>query len=106
MQVLVVGSGPAGLILGAALGRRGHHVVSVDRDPGPSADGWRRRGVMQFAPRAQLPSAGQQLLGHEWPAAYDAWTRLGATPIEAGPAATDPRRGHALAPRDAGACAA
>ena len=35
MQVLVVGSGPAGLILGAALGGRGHHVISVDRDPGP-----------------------------------------------------------------------
>ena len=39
MRVLVVGSGPTGIILGAALGRRGHDVVAVDRDPGPSTDG-------------------------------------------------------------------
>ena len=49
MRVAIIGSGPTGLMLGAALARRGHQVVSVDRDGGPAADGtWHRRGVMQF----------------------------------------------------------
>ena len=84
MQVLVVGSGPAGLILGAALGSRGHHVISVDRDPGPSPDGWRRRGVMQFSHAHNFRHQVSTLLTQEWPAAYDAWMRLGATPIDVG----------------------
>ena len=33
MRTLIVGSGPTGLMLGAALARRGHQVISVDRDP-------------------------------------------------------------------------
>lgn len=82
MQVLIVGSGPAGLILGAALGARGHGVVSVDRDPGPAHDGWRRRGVMQFAHAHNFRQQAGQLLSQEWPAAYAAWLRLGATPID------------------------
>lgn len=93
MRVLIVGSGPTGLIIGAALSVRGHQVVSVDRDPGPSPDGWRRRGVMQFAHahnfRAQVPA----LLAREWPAAYATWLRLGATPIDAGPAPTNSTMG-------------
>ena len=93
MQVLVVGSGPAGLILGATLSRRGHQVISVDRDPGPSPDGWRRRGVMQFAHAHNFRPQVGQLLAEEWPAAYDAWMRLGATPIDAGPAAEPTMRG-------------
>ena len=100
MQVLVVGSGPAGLILGAALGGRGHHVISVDRDPGPSPDGWRRRGVMQFAHAHNFRPQVGKLLAQEWPAAYDAWMRLGATPIEAGPMATDPTMRGVLSRRE------
>jgi 2-polyprenyl-6-methoxyphenol hydroxylase-like FAD-dependent oxidoreductase len=93
MKVLVVGSGPAGLILGAALGGRGHQVISVDRDPGPSPDGWRRRGVMQFAHAHNFRPQVGRLLSQEWPAAYDAWMRLGATPVDAGPPAEPTMRG-------------
>jgi 2-polyprenyl-6-methoxyphenol hydroxylase-like FAD-dependent oxidoreductase len=47
VRVAIIGSGPTGLFLGAALARRGHGVTAVDRDPGPAADGsWTRRGVM------------------------------------------------------------
>lgn len=79
MRIVIAGAGPAGLILGAALTRRGHAVIAVDRDPGPAADGtWRRRGVMQFEHahgfRPQVPL----LLRDEWPAAYEAWMSLGA----------------------------
>ena len=35
MDVIVVGAGPTGLTCGAALARRGHRVVAIDRDPGP-----------------------------------------------------------------------
>lgn len=49
MDVAVIGAGPAGLLLGTGLARRGHSVTLVDRDPGPSVEGtWERRGVMQF----------------------------------------------------------
>ncbi len=81
MEVLVIGSGPAGLVLGATLGARGHHVTSVDRDPGPTPTGWRRRGVMQFEhAHAFRPQVGS-LLRAEWPAAYDEWLALGADPL-------------------------
>lgn len=61
MRVLVIGAGPAGLMLGAGLARRGADVTLVDRDPGPPVDGrWPRKGVMQFhhahAIRAQVVS--------------------------------------------------
>lgn len=83
MRTLVVGSGPTGLMVGVALARRGHEVVSVDRDPGPEGETWPRRGVMQFehahAFRAQVPMTLQAL----WPAALEGWMSLGADLIEA-----------------------
>src|SRR5437870_5268869 len=87
MKVLVLGSGPTGLLTGAALAERGHEVVAVDRDPGPAVDGsWRRRGVMQFDHahgfRPQVPD----VLQRRWPAAYDAWMAAGAEPMVVGPA--------------------
>ena len=82
MRVLVVGSGPTGLMLGAALAGRGHEVTSVDRDPGPVGDVWARRGVMQFEHahnfRPQVPT----FLRREWPEAHATWLSLGAQPFE------------------------
>jgi 2-polyprenyl-6-methoxyphenol hydroxylase-like FAD-dependent oxidoreductase len=82
MRVAIIGAGPAGLLTGAALARRGHQVTAVDRDPGPAEDGsWPRRGVMQFHHahgfRGQVASA----LRAEMPLAYDAWISAGAEPI-------------------------
>jgi 2-polyprenyl-6-methoxyphenol hydroxylase-like FAD-dependent oxidoreductase len=82
MRTLIVGSGPAGLILGASLARRGHEVISVDRDPGPTEGAWIRRGVMQFEHahgfRPQVPMALQA----EWPEALKSWLSLGAQTVE------------------------
>lgn len=100
MRVLIVGSGPTGIILGATLGRRGHDVVSVDRDPGPSAHGWRRRGVMQFDHAHNFRPQVTRLLSREWPTAYDAWRRLGGEPVVLGPAGTDPAQGGMLSRRE------
>ena len=79
MEVIIVGAGPTGLTLGAALARRGHRVVAVDRDPGPARDGsWRRRGVMQFEhPHGFRPQV-RDLLVAEWPEAWQRWLDLGA----------------------------
>jgi 2-polyprenyl-6-methoxyphenol hydroxylase-like FAD-dependent oxidoreductase len=82
MRTLIVGSGPTGLLLGAALARRGHEVTSVDRDPGPTGATWVRRGVMQFEHahgfRPQVP----RVLAAEWPEALDSWLSLGAESVE------------------------
>ena len=82
MDVIIVGAGPSGLTLGAALARRGHRVLAVDRDPGPAPDGsWRRRGVMQFQQAHGFRPQVRDLLLAEWPAAWHAWLDLGAEPI-------------------------
>ena len=83
MRTLIVGSGPTGLILGGALARRGHEVISVDRDPGPTGDVWIRRGVMQFEhAHGFRPQVPRTLLA-EWPEAFNSWRDLGARPVEA-----------------------
>jgi 2-polyprenyl-6-methoxyphenol hydroxylase-like FAD-dependent oxidoreductase len=82
MKVLVLGSGPIGMLTGAALAERGHEVISVDRDPGPAADGtWRRRGVMQFEHAHGFRQQVADVLQRRWPSAYDAWMDAGAEPM-------------------------
>ena len=82
MRVAVIGAGPAGLLTGTALTRRGHEVVAVERDAGPPAEGpWERRGVMQFHHAHGFRPQVGDVLEREWPEAHDAWLGLGAEPI-------------------------
>jgi 2-polyprenyl-6-methoxyphenol hydroxylase-like FAD-dependent oxidoreductase len=91
VRTLIVGSGPTGLLLGAALARRGHQVTSVDRDPGPTGEAWIRRGVMQFEhAHGFRPQVPMTLLA-EWPEAFNSWRDLGARPVEAPSPAGSPR---------------
>lgn len=84
MKVLVLGTGPTGMLTGAALAERGHEVTSVDRDPGPAADGtWRRRGVMQFEHAHGFRPQVNEVLQRRWPVAHDAWIDAGAEPMVA-----------------------
>jgi 2-polyprenyl-6-methoxyphenol hydroxylase-like FAD-dependent oxidoreductase len=81
MRVAIIGAGPAGLLLGSALAGRGHDVVAVDRDTGPSPGRWPRRGVMQFHHAHAFRYQVGMALRQEWPAALEAWLALGAEPI-------------------------
>ncbi len=78
MRVVVVGAGPVGLFSGMALARRGHEVIVVDRDPGPTAGReWVRRGVMQFHhPHAFRPQV-VDTLAQELPDVLDAVVTAG-----------------------------
>ncbi len=99
MRTLIVGSGPTGLLLGAALARRGHQVTSVDRDPGPTGDAWIRRGVMQFEhAHGFRPQVPMTLLA-EWPEAFNSWRDLGARPVEAPSTAGSPQVSGVLSRR-------
>jgi 2-polyprenyl-6-methoxyphenol hydroxylase-like FAD-dependent oxidoreductase len=82
MRVAVIGAGPAGLLTGSVLARRGHDVIAVDRDEGPPRQGhWARRGVMQFHHAHGVRPQVGQVLEALWPAAFAAWLSLGAEPI-------------------------
>jgi 2-polyprenyl-6-methoxyphenol hydroxylase-like FAD-dependent oxidoreductase len=86
MNIIIVGAGPTGLTLGAALARRSHRVLAVDRDPGPMPDGtWPRQGVMQFEhPHGFRPQVRDLLLA-EWPEAWRVWLAHGAETFALGP---------------------
>jgi 2-polyprenyl-6-methoxyphenol hydroxylase-like FAD-dependent oxidoreductase len=88
VHVLVLGSGPTGLVTAAVLAERGHRVTSVDRDPGPlpgrSPEGesaWARRGVMQFRHAHGFRPQVTEVLQRRWPAGYAAWLEHGAEAV-------------------------
>jgi 2-polyprenyl-6-methoxyphenol hydroxylase-like FAD-dependent oxidoreductase len=82
MNVIIIGAGPTGLTLGAALARRGAPATVVDPDPGPARDGsWPRRGVMQFGHAHGFRHQVLDLLQAEWPEAWTSWQELGAEPV-------------------------
>jgi 2-polyprenyl-6-methoxyphenol hydroxylase-like FAD-dependent oxidoreductase len=83
MRTAIIGAGPAGLVLGAALARRGAQVTLVDRDPGPPGDGvWARRGVMQFHHAHAIRLQVVDTLRRELPEAYTGLVEAGAEPVE------------------------
>ena len=108
MQVLVVGSGPAGLILGAAsavvaiTSSRWTGTPALPPTAGDAAESCSSHTRTDFRPQVG------KILAQEWPAAYDA---LDASRGDPGRGGAEGRQsphveGRALAQRNAGACAA
>jgi 2-polyprenyl-6-methoxyphenol hydroxylase-like FAD-dependent oxidoreductase len=84
VRVAIIGAGPTGLFLGAALQRRGHQVTVVDRDGGPQPDGsWPRKGIMQFRHAHGFLVGVAAALQRELPEAWARWLELGAEPVAA-----------------------
>lgn len=82
MRITVVGAGPTGLFTALALARRGHAVVVVDRDPGPtSTSAWPRSGVMQFHHPHAFRGQVVEALRAEAPEVVDALLAAGVEPI-------------------------
>jgi 2-polyprenyl-6-methoxyphenol hydroxylase-like FAD-dependent oxidoreductase len=82
MQVGIVGAGPTGLYLAMALARRGHRVMVVDRDCGPTDPGWSSRaGVMQFHHPHFFRQPVLEALVAETPEVWGALRRAGAVPV-------------------------
>ncbi len=83
VRIAIIGAGPTGLFIGAALARRGHQVTAVERDPGPAADGsWPRLGVMQFHHAHAFRHQVVQALEQELPEALQEWVAGGAEPVQ------------------------
>jgi 2-polyprenyl-6-methoxyphenol hydroxylase-like FAD-dependent oxidoreductase len=83
VHVAIIGAGPAGLLLGAGLARRGATATLVDRDPGPPAVGvWARKGVMQFHHAHVIRPQAVTTLQRELPDAYQRLLDVGAEPVE------------------------
>ncbi|MDR7325840.1 MULTISPECIES: FAD-dependent oxidoreductase [Catenuloplanes] len=83
-HVVVVGAGVTGLFLAVGLGRRGYRVTVVDRDSGPSATGWKRRGVMQFHHPHGIRQQAIDALDAEMPDVHEALLAVGAVDVVTG----------------------
>jgi 2-polyprenyl-6-methoxyphenol hydroxylase-like FAD-dependent oxidoreductase len=81
MRAVIVGAGPTGLYTAVALARRGHQVTVIDRDPGPDgAQGWDRKGVMQFHHPHHFRQQVADALLAEMPEVWDGLLAAGAVP--------------------------
>jgi 2-polyprenyl-6-methoxyphenol hydroxylase-like FAD-dependent oxidoreductase len=80
-KVVIVGAGPVGLYTAVRLARGGNQVVVVDRDGGPVAGQWQRRGVMQFRhPHFFRPAVGDAFRDGA-PQLWDAVVAAGGIPV-------------------------
>jgi 2-polyprenyl-6-methoxyphenol hydroxylase-like FAD-dependent oxidoreductase len=85
MRVAVVGAGVAGCATALALGRQGHDVVLLDRDPGPAAtepdevfDTWSAGGVAQARHPHNFLGLGRAVLRDRFPDLYGELLAAGA----------------------------
>lgn len=78
MDIVIVGSGPAGTTAALLLAGQGHRITMVDRDPGPVAGApWERVGVMQFHLPHSFRAPGVQVLRQRLPALLEALVDAG-----------------------------
>src|SRR5689334_1453159 len=77
MRVAVVGAGVTGCATALALGRQGHDVVLLDRDPGPTASDpdevfatWSAGGVAQVRHPHNFLGLGRAVLRDVFPDVY------------------------------------
>jgi 2-polyprenyl-6-methoxyphenol hydroxylase-like FAD-dependent oxidoreductase len=86
MKIAVLGAGVSGLAASLALGRDGHEVVLVERDPfvvGEPLDApdWTRQGIPHFLQAHAFTSRGRLELRTHFPDVFDALIAAGADDI-------------------------
>ena len=86
MKVLIVGGGICGLGTALLLGRDGHDVTLLERDPAPLPDSpqsaweaWERKGVAQFRQPHNFMPGLRRLLESDLPDVQEALPRAGAS---------------------------
>lgn len=83
-RIIVIGGGAVGLCAALLLGRDGHHVTVLERDPalapapGEAWDGWERRGVNQFRMLHFLQPGFRALMDENAPEVVQALLDAGA----------------------------
>ena len=90
LSIVVLGAGPAGLSAALALGRDGHRVTLIERDPvivdrPETASSWQRAGIPHFhQPHAFIPRGRLELLG-SFPDVYRSLIDHGASDVDPRP---------------------
>jgi 2-polyprenyl-6-methoxyphenol hydroxylase-like FAD-dependent oxidoreductase len=89
-RIIVLGAGVCGLAAALMLGRDGHDVTVLERDPAPvpyshtaAWERWKRPGVSQFRQAHFLQPLGRGVLDEELPDVRDALLAAGATRFDA-----------------------